>query len=267
MLICSCFLPASAVSEDYGNQSAFENIKNSYVKLCDEMSATASDDEIFKLFLAQNPSLEVVNSSTSYFNENGVQVLPTRCQPTQLNMLKDSFVFDNDSQQYVYFGYWQWRNKDIHLKRCDDIIAFLSSEKNPNQYYYENPKNGNSAYSIYGYNLNGDRVATYDPMNNNFNKISKIRLTGGDEYGAAFYIDDSVVYEGRVVVSVAFPTGTVTHMHTAYQHNWSTFDVTNLGIDVSLLEKSLSISGSWETGVEHWDYPIESVGAKLDTRI
>ena len=264
ILICNISTSA-AVQESNTHDAAFEEIKNSYIELCDEMGSFASEAEIFETFLEQNPSLEIVSYSESYFDENGIQVIPTRCQPTQLNMMRDYFIFDDDSQLYVYFGYWEWNTRDLHLARCDDIVSFVSQQANPgSRYYYESPTSGSANYAVYGYNINGLEVATYDPKNNDINGIARVDLSSGDEYGAAFYINDNIVRSGRIIVPVSFSNQITTRVRTVYQHNWSETTITSLGVNVALRNQTLSFSGSWNTNVERWEDPVRSEGAILN---
>ena len=152
-----------------------------------------------------------------------------------------------------------------HAAMCDDIVAFVSQKANPgSRYYYESPTSGSATYVIYGYNINGFKVAAYDPMNNEINGITRVNLSSGDEYGAAFYVNDNIVRSGRIMVPVSFSNQISTRVRTVYQHNWSETTITSLGVSVSLKDQSMSFSGSWNTSVGHWENPARYEGAVLN---
>lgn len=252
-MVCHICAPAYAIDT---KEMAAKRIKDAYIELCDSMGTQASEDEIFTVFLAQNPSLEVISSSKVYFNEDGETVLPTRCPASNVNMLSDSYVYDNEYGAYIYFGYWEWNVYCQHTKSVDDLVAYATS--NPSQVNFRN-RNA----SIYGYNSNGVQTAVYDPDNNNISKISRAALKTGDEYGAAYYINDILVRKGRIMVPFDRLTNSGTAvLMTQYLHTWSETTVTSsaASIGFSLEGVNVELSASWNNSVQSWHTAIRSPG-------
>lgn len=252
-MICHICAPVYAIDT---KEMAAKRIKDAYIELCDSMGPQASEDEIFAAFLAQNPSLEVVSSSETYFNDNGEPVLPTRCTESNVNMTKDSYVYDRDYDAYIYFGYWEWNIACLHTKSVDDLVAYATSKPNEVQFR-------NTSACIYGYDSNGRRMAVYDPDNNNVSKISRAVLSTGDQYGAAYYINDILVRKGRIMVpfDLLNNNGTAV-LTTQYLHTWSETTVTGgaASIGFSLDGINVELSATWSSSIQSWRTAIRSPG-------
>ena len=242
--------PAFATSEDNVAYKAQRRVMDDYFELCDKMGTYADEDEIFEIFLAEHPSLSIIDSSTIYYDENG-EIPVTRCQPSDFNMMKDSLVYDNDYGTYIYFGYWDWKYFDyLENYNPDDVVAYFSED-------YTKLQHRPNVYAVYGYDQSGKRTAVYDPASNNMSGAISKGLD--NKHGIAFWVNEILVRSGRIVVPTTYKSGANTRMMTSYCHSWTSSTLTGIGGDISLTGGGINVA--WSTNVNSWPSPVTSPGA------
>ena len=145
-------VPAMAVSDSFGAEEARTEMIRTFNELCEKYDQ--DENQAMNELLSIYPSLEIADSSMKYFDDNGNTVLPTRSNMTDLSLVGDKLVYDNDWDTYVYFGYWKWENapNEPNLSLYD-VIGFYTQgagEMYPLEYF------------IYGHDSADDQKAYYN---------------------------------------------------------------------------------------------------------
>lgn len=248
-MIMGLCVPAMAVSGSAGAEAARTEMLQTFDELCVKYN---QDEELAMAeLLSIYPSLEIVDASMKYFDDEGNAVLPTKSNMTDISLVGDKLVYDNDWGTYVYFGYWKWKNgPDEANKNPYDVVGFYTqsaSEMYPLEYF------------VYGQNSAGVQKAYY---NSESGESSGYISKGEDTtWGAAFWIDDRYVVQGRIVVPIDYTAGSNKKVMIKYGHSWTTSDITGVGGSVSIDGGGFDIS--WETNVNHWESPVTSAGVRL----
>lgn len=102
-MIMGLCVPAMAVSGSAGAEAARTEMLQTFDELCVKYN---QDEELAMAeLLSIYPSLEIVDASMKYFDDEGNAVLPTKSNMTDISLVGDKLVYDNDWGTYVYFGY------------------------------------------------------------------------------------------------------------------------------------------------------------------
>jgi len=248
-LITNLAVQAVAVEETDPAREAQLEVIEAYDRLyeeCDHDEERAME-ELLELY----PSLEVVDSSVTYFDENGKEIKNARSNMTYVNLEGESLVYDNDWDTYVYFGYWMWTYApDENRLAPYDVVGFYT-QSDTEMYPLD--------YFVYGYNTSGNQVAYYNTVSGE--RSGYIAKGEDTTWGAAFWIDDNYVRSGRMVVPIDYTPGSNKKVITKYCHSWTTTNITGIGGSVSVGAYGFNIS--WDTSVRHWESIATSSGVRL----
>lgn len=248
-LLMSINIPVLAVNNSVDAREVQHEIIETFDVLCEKYSQ--DEERAMEELLLLYPSLEIVDSSTTYFDEHGNEVLPTRSSMTDISLIGDKLIYDNDWDTYIYFGYWEWKKApDENNLSPYDVVGFYTqsaTEMYPLEYF------------VYGHNAAGNQTAYY----NSESGVSTGHIVKGEDtvWGAAFWIDDKYVREGRIVVPIDYTVGSNKKVMTKYCHSWTATNITGIGGSVSIDGAGFDIS--WDTSVNHWESPVTSAGVRL----
>ena len=197
------------------------------------------------------PSLEIVDSSVTYFDGDGNEVKNTRSTVNDINVEGDTLVYDSEWDDYVYFGYWEWKVQPNETFLSPyDVVGFYT-QSDVEMYPLE--------YFVYGYDTSGKRQAYY---NSDSDESSGYIVKGEDtSWGAAFWIDDRYVRSGRMVVPLDTIAGSNKKVMLKYCHSWSSTNITGIGGSIGVGSAGFDIS--WDTSVRHWESPVTSAGVRI----
>lgn len=242
-------VPVMAVSDSVGAEEARTEMIKTFDELCAKYNQ--NEEQAMEELLSIYPALEIVDSSMKYFDDAGNEVLLTRSNMTDISLVGDKLIYDNDWGTYVYFGYWKWKKSPNEGNLSPyDVVGFYTqsaSEMYPLEYF------------VYGHNAAGTQTAYY----NSESGESTGHIVKGEDtvWGAAFWIDDKYVREGRIVVPIEYTMGSNKKVMTKYCHSWTGSTITGVGGSVSIDGAGFDIS--WDTSVNHWESPVTSAGVRL----
>ena len=247
-MMMSLSVPAFATGDPPERKRQYEIIET-YNSLYEKYNQddNLAMQELLKLY----PSLEVVDETVTYFDENGAEVLPTRSLMSDVSLVGDKLVHDSDLNTYVYFGYWEWVKAPDELNLLPyDVVGF----------YTQNPDEMCALeYFLYVYNANGT-VGSYSSVTGVSNTTCIVK--GEDNvWGAAFWIDDRSIRSGRMVVPLDYTAGSNKKVMLKYCHSWTLRNITGVGGNIGIDGAGFNIS--WDVGVEHWPGPVTSAGVRL----
>lgn len=246
-MMMSLSVPAFATGDPPEKKRQYEIIET-YNSLYEKYNQddNLAMQELLKLY----PSLEVVDETVTYFDENGAEILPTRSSMTDVSLVGDKLVHDSDWNTYVYFGYWEWKKAPDELNlRPYDVVGF----------YTQDPNEMNALeYFLYCYNANG-QVDSYSSATG----ASTTFIAKGEDsvWGAAFWIDDKYIRSGRMMVPLDCAAGSNKKVMLKYCHSWTSGNITGVGGNIGIDGAGFNIS--WDVGVEHWPGPVTSAGVRL----
>ena len=248
-IFMSMNVPILAASSNVQAREVQHEIIEDFDALCEEYNQ--NEDMAMEELLLLHPSLEIVDSSKTYFDDAGDVIIPTRSDMTDISLIGDKLVYDSDWDTYIYFGYWEWKQSpDERNLNPFDVVGFYTQnaeEMAPLEYF------------VSGYNALGNRIAYY---NTDSDETSGCIIKGEDtEWGAAFWIDDRYVREGRMSVPIDYTSGSRAKVMLKYIHSWTTTNITGVGGSISIDGAGFDIS--WETSVNHWESPVTSSGVRL----
>lgn len=246
-MMMSLSVPAFATGDPPEKKRQYEIIET-YNSLYEKYNQddNLAMQELLKLY----PSLEVVDETVTYFDENGAEILPTRSSMTDVSLVGDKLVHDSDWNTYVYFGYWEWKKAPDELNlRPYDVVGFYTQD--PNEMYA-------LEYFLYCYNANG-QVDSYSSATG----ASTTFIAKGEDsvWGAAFWIDDKYIRSGRMMVPLDYTAGSNKKVMLKYCHSWTSRNITGVGGNIGIDGAGFNIS--WDVGVEHWPGPVTSAGVRL----
>lgn len=197
--------------------------------------------------VSSSDSLEIVEYKETFRTIDGQSV--HKSSPADVRFT-DSIIHDSDWNTYVYIGTWDWINSPgTGSLRPFDVVEVYSQSS-----YNIAPKH----FIVYGYDDNGNRVAYY----NSDTEIANGNIQKGIESstGAAFWVDESEIDNGRMTVPLDYKTGSNTKIMMEYNHSYSETNVDSFGGNIS--RDGVGFSISWISDVYGWG-PITSFGARI----
>lgn len=249
MILLNLTLPGFAESRAASAQKAQTDIIETYIELyesvgCDKETAMAQ-------LMREYPSLEIIDSSITYFSEDGTEIVPTKSSMRDINFIDEELVHDSDWDTYIYFGSWNWETfPDDEVLQPDDVVGFYTQD--PECMFP-------LAYFVYGYNKYNQRSAYY---NSDTGDVSGYIAKGEDtSWGAGFWVDESEVRKGEFIVPVDFARGENKRVMLKYDHSWLETYVTGVGGEIHITGGGFNVS--WDSEVRHWPSATTSPGVSL----
>ncbi|MCP3029018.1 hypothetical protein [Halobacillus sp. A5] len=155
-----------------------------------------------------------------------------------LNFGNDSIVYNNDSNQYVYMGSWEWDEFDVGDPY--DHIGVTT----------ENTTDMPITEVIFnGYDSQGDKNAH---MNSEISssRYGSVQLAAESAGGVSFWIDERDIRSGSMSAYLGgLSTSTTDEVRIEYDHATTTTDITGIGGSVDV-KSGGGFNISWENGVD-----------------
>ncbi len=122
----------------------------------------------------------------------------------------EKLFFDHDTQKFMYHGSWRWA-ADLRKFALYDHLRIFTSDKD--QFAL-------GQVLFYGYDENGNRIATYDTdFNHSSGLVTKSNLQWYDRQRVGFWIEDPLIESGMILAFITSTSMNADKIYLQYHHS------------------------------------------------
>jgi len=227
-------------------QEKLEKLNEKLDYLREQVRKTKDFDKAMKITIEKYSNLKVVNSD----GEDGKPIKALSNEEGWITFT-DRIVYDDESDQYVFVGYWEWDENEGFVGRDPyDFVGVYTDNKRSMPIDVD-------GVVIQGWNGLGDEEAYFDTRTDK--KRGKVALAKrATDAGVGFWINDRYVTNGTITaVLEKVTTNKNERVYLQYDHSWTSTSITGIGGNVSGGGGGFNIT--WNTGVKYLN-PLTSTG-------
>lgn len=232
--------------EKAAKQEKREKLNKKLEYLGEQLRKTKDFDKAIEATTKKYNGLQVVDTD----DKDGSPIQALSNEPGWIS-LTDRIVYDDESDEYVFIGYWEWDEDEGFVGREPyDFVGVFTDSTSVMPIDVD-------AVVLQGWNGLGDEEAFFDTSNDR--KRGKVALARrATDAGVGFWINDKYVTNGMITaVLEKVSTNKKIRAYIQYDHSWAYTNITGIGGNAGKGAGGFTLS--WETGVKHLE-PLYSTG-------
>lgn len=240
LLAIPSLVSAEKVSETKTKQEKREKLNEKLDYLKEQLKKTKDFEKSLEATSKKYKSLKVIDSA----KKNSNLIPQSTYNEVSWLDLDDSLVYDDEIEEYVFIGYWEWDEDEGFIGDKPYDFVGVISEKPSDMSIDED------GVVLQGWNGLGDEEAFFDTSCECEDGRVQLEADKG-RGGVGFWIDDRYVTNGMITAIMdKVSTDKDERVKLQYDHSWTDTSITSIGGNASLGAGGFSIS--WKTEVEHF---------------